>query len=106
MSNVQKAEQLKKDFEEAFGGKMTFRQLWFIVKCCKVCRKFARSNAAFNNLFNSIFRGVATFRQVDKTVPDYAVPGNTKIVQSLQIKMKTVVDGEISETEKYGDDEE
>jgi len=106
MSNMQKAEKLRKDFEEAFGGKMTFMQLWFVVKCCKVARKFARSNAAFNNLFNEIFRGVAVFSQVDKVVPDYKNPGETRVIKSLLIKMK-LPDGEVQEldSDSSGDEE-
>ena len=102
MSNVQKAEQLKKEFEEAFGGRMTFRQLWFVIKCCKTVRKFARSNTALNNLFNNIFSGVATFKQVDKTVPDWKNPGSTKVIQSLQIRMMEITE---IEDDSSGDEE-
>lgn len=66
MSNYEKAQKLRKHFDEAFPSGMSERQVWFLVKYAKTVRKFARSNAAFNNLSNMLFEGIAKFKEVDK----------------------------------------
>lgn len=68
MSNIEKARKMREEFDEqdVFGGKITFRQLWWIIKLVKIVRKFARSNTALYNLLNEMFRGIATFKEVKK----------------------------------------
>ena len=87
MSNVDKARQLKEEFDnlDVFGGKITVRQLWWIIKFAKIVRKFARNNVALYNLCNEIFTGVATFKEVKKLKDGTEYPG-------MSITMK--VDGE------------
>ena len=100
MSNYEKAQRMRKEFDESdvFGGKITFRQIWWIIKFAKTVRKFARSNAALYNLCNDIFKGVASFKDVTKTRED----GTT--YPGLQIAM--IVNGvEVVESEKDSDEE-
>lgn len=82
MSNYEKAKKFREEFDrpDVFGGKITFRQLWWIVKLAKTVRKFARSNAALYNLLNEIFRGIATFREVSKEKADGTPYKGLKIV--------------------------
>lgn len=100
MSNYDKAQKMRKEFDDpdVFGGKMNFRQIWWMIKFAKTVRKFARSNAALYNLCNEVFRGIATFKEVKKMKEDGTIyPG-------LEITMK--VEGvEITEQEKGGDEE-
>jgi hypothetical protein len=84
MSNSEKAQKMRKEFNEpdVFGGTISFRQIWWIIKFAKTVRKFARSNAALYNLCNEIFRGIASFTAVTKIKDD----GSTYL--GLEIKMK------------------
>jgi len=102
MSNYEKATKMRKEFDEpdVFGGKMNFRQIWWIVKLAKTVRKFARSNAALYNLLNEIFRGIATFKEVTKTKDD----GTT--YPGLEITMKMPDGMQVTESEDYRGDEE
>lgn len=66
MSNVEKAQILRKNFDEVFPDGMDERQLWWITKFAKTVRKFARTNVAYNNLCNALFEGKAVFKDVNK----------------------------------------
>lgn len=101
MSNYEKARGMREEFDEpvVFGGKMTFRQIWWLVKFAKTVRKFARSNAALYNLCNELFRGIAKFEEVPKTKDDGTV------YKGLQITMK-LEDGTVfSQVSKESDEE-
>lgn len=95
MSNIDKAQKMRKEFDEpdVFGGRMNFRQIWWIIKFAKTVRKFARSNSALYNLCNEIFRGIATFKEVTKTKED----GTT--YPGLEITMKMPDGAIISQTD-------
>lgn len=86
MSNIEKARRMREEFDEpdVFGGKITFRQVWWIIKFAKTVRKFARSNAALYNLCNEIFRGIATFKEVTKTKPDGTTYPGLEITMRMQ----------------------
>ncbi len=101
MSNMEKAQKMRKEFDEpdVFGGKITFRQLWWIIKLVKIVRKYARSNSALYNLFNELFNSVATFKEVTKTKDDgTAYPG-------LEITMKMYDGSMMTQSEKGGEEE-
>ncbi len=100
MSNYEKAVKLRKEFDEVFSGKMSFRQIWWIIKFAKTVRKFARSNAALYNLCNEIFRGIATFKEVPKMKTD-----GTKYM-GLEITMKMPDGTEMVQSETVRDEEE
>lgn len=57
-------EEVKTHFPE-----LTDRQIWTIVKLCKMSRRYCRSNAAFNNAMNVVFEGIAEFKEVQKINP-------------------------------------
>jgi len=101
MSNYEKAIKMRREFDEptVFDGKMNFRQIWWTVKLVKIVRKFARSNSALYNLLNEIFRGVATFKEVTKTRDD----GTTYL--GLEITMKMSDGTQMTESEKWGDED-
>ena len=100
MSNIEKAQKMRKEFDEpdVFGGKINFRQLWWIVKLVKTVRKFARSNGALYNLLNELFRGIARFKEVTKTKDD----GTT--YPGLEITMKMPDGTQMTENEKWGEE--
>ena len=100
MSNTEKAQKMRKEFDEpeVFNGKINFRQIWWIVKLAKTVRKFARSNAALYNLLNEIFSGIARFKEVTKTKEDGSIyPG-------LEITMKMSDGTQMTESEKGGEE--
>jgi hypothetical protein len=88
MSNYEKARKMRKEFDkpDVFGGKITFRQIWWIIKFAKTVRKFARSNAALYNLCNELFVGIASFKSVPKLNEL-----NGMMYKGLQVTMK--IDG-------------
>lgn len=104
MGMHQVADRLEGEFDDCFGtegadfGRITYRQLWFIVKVAKGARLYCRSNKAFNNFFNSIFGKVARFEQITKTKP------NQEEYEGLKITM--IVDGNDAEDDSYdGEDD-
>jgi len=102
MSNYEKATKMRKEFDEpdVFGGKMNFRQIWWIIKFAKTVRKFARSNGALYNLCNELFRGIATFKEVTKTKAD-----GVTTYPGLEITMKMLDGTQMTESEKWSDEE-
>lgn len=85
MSNSEKAQKMRKEFDESdvFGGNISFRQIWWIIKFAKTVRKFARSNAALYNLCNELFRGIATFKSVTKTKDDGTTYDGLEIIMKM-----------------------
>ncbi len=98
MSNYEKAQKLRKHFDEAFPNRMSERQVWFLVKYAKTVRKFARSNAAFNNLSNMLFEGIAKFKEIDK------VDKLGRAYKGLSITVKTK-EGEVTGSESDYEEE-
>lgn len=90
--------QFKKDFELAFGEKLTVAQLWLLVKMCKNVRLRCRNNTAFNNFMNQVFGPHASFKTVTKSRPSWRNPGTTETYPGLSIVVAGVEDGS-------GDDE-
>lgn len=91
MSMYSKGGELKQEFEKLWPengtvvpARLTYRQMWFIVKVAKGARLYCRSNKAFNNFFNMIFGSVAEFSQITKVKPG----GDT--YEGLQIVIKNL----------------
>lgn len=92
--------QFRKDFEAAFGVKLTAQQLWLLVKMCKNVRLRCRNNTAFNNFMNAMFNPHAQFREVMKQKPSWKVPGTTEHYPGLVISVNgQVADGDDDESE-------
>lgn len=84
--------QFRKDFEEAFGPKLTVRQLWLLTKMAKNVRLRCRNNTAFNNFMNALFGPHAQFRTVTKTRTS-RVTGQLENYPGLSITAAGVTDG-------------
>lgn len=85
---------------EAFGDKLTVRQLWAIVRFAKHARRYCRSNAALNNALNRMFPH-ASFRQVTKTRTAPRFVGDSLTYPGLEITIKST--GETATEEESED---
>lgn len=101
---MDRAAQLKAEFEKEFGTKLTARQLWTLVKFAKHVRLRCRNNAAFNNFMNGVFQPHARFVQVTKKHPEGTIRRGVNVSGQTYPGLSILVNGESVEGEEESED--